>query len=360
MNTRNSLIVITSFTATFVALCAAVFSVTGIAKLFAGAALSAGVMASALELGKLVSISFLYQYWKEIPRALKWYLSVAAVVLVMITSAGIYGYLSSAYAKVAATPLQLTADIRTAEGRIKSLEQDIDRKSQRLDQLVALRTQQENRLDSLIVRSTTGNSSAVRNAQNGLTAADRNVSSLQQEVSQLSAQRDSLKGITITKQVEIETDGDIGTFVYIAKILGTDLDTVVKWFTLIIVLVFDPLAIALVIAVNFLLKNKNNSIIEDIKVEEVKHDIIKTEEPYQVYVPEPTPSIVETTPEPTPEVVEPTPEPVPALEEPHYVGNDPQFFARGDFDWNQRHMWEGYPPAVQYYEERVKPHLKNT
>lgn len=356
MNTRNSLIAVTSLTATFVALCAAVFSVTGIAKLFAGAALSAGVMAAALELGKIVSISFLYQYWKEIPRTLKSYLSIAAVVLMVITSAGIYGYLSAAYAKVAATPLQLTAEIKTAAGRVQSLDDEIKRKNQRLDQLIALRAQQENRLDSLIVRSTTGNTSAVRNAQNGLTAADRNVTTLQQEVSKLAAQRDSLNGLSIAKQVEIETDGDIGTFVYIAKILGTDLDTVVKWFTLIIVLVFDPLAVALVIAVNFLLKNKGSMVVENIKVEEVKHDLPKTEEPYQVYIPEPTPSIVETTPEPTPEpTLEPTPQPARG-----YPGNDPQFYLKGDFDWSQRHMWEGYQPAVDYYERRVKHRLKNT
>ena len=74
MNTRTSLITVTSLTATFVALCAAVFSVTGIAKLFAGAALSVAIMASALELGKIVSISFLDQYWTDIPKALKYYL----------------------------------------------------------------------------------------------------------------------------------------------------------------------------------------------------------------------------------------------------------------------------------------------
>ena len=343
MNTRNSLIAITSLTATFVALCAAVFSVTGIAKLFAGAALSAGVMAAALELGKIVSISFLYQYWKEIPRTLKSYLSIAAVVLMVITSAGIYGYLSAAYAKVAATPLALSADIKTAEGRIKTLEDEITRKNQRLDQLITLRGQQENRLDSLIARSTTGNSSAVRNAQNGLTAADRNVTTLQQEVSKLSDQRDSLNGLSIAKQVEIETDGDIGTFVYIAKILGTDLDTVVKWFTLIIVLVFDPLAVALVIAVNFLLKNKSDNIVEHNNIEDVKKEIQVPAEPYQVYIPEP--------------IVEPTPEPTAVGT---YMGNDPQFYLRGDFDWSQRHMWENYPPAVKWYEERIKPRIKNT
>lgn len=292
MNTRKSLITITSLTATFVALCAAVFSVTGIAKLFAGAALSAGVMAAALELGKIVSISFLYQYWKEIPKTLKYYLSVAAVILMVITSAGIYGYLSSAYAKVSATPLALNADIQTVQGRVSSVEQDIKRKEDRLNQLITLRSQQETRLDNMVSKSTTGNSSTIRAAQNALNQADRNVTTLQKEISNLSAQRDSLNGISISKRVEIETSGDIGTFVYIAKVLGTDLDTVVKWFTLVIVLVFDPLAVALVVAVNFLIKNntknielpKESVIVVDNQVPAPTYE--EPVEPYKIYTAE--------------------------------------------------------------------------
>ena len=285
MNTRTSLITATSLTATFVALCAAVFSVTGIAKLFAGAALSAGIMASALELGKIVGISFLYQYWKNIPKLLKYYLSVASVILMIITSAGIYGYLSSAYAKVAATPLQLNADIQTTQGRVQSVEADIQRKNDRLNQLITLRTQQETRLDNLVSKSTTGNNTTIRSTQNALNQADKNVQELQKEISKLSEVRDSLNAIGISKKVEIETNSDIGTFVYIAKVMGTDLDTVVKWFTLVIVLVFDPLAIALVIAVNFLLKTNTTEVTENTE---------NVDEPYQIYTPEVPPVVEET------------------------------------------------------------------
>jgi hypothetical protein len=369
MNTRNSLIAITSLTATFVALCAAVFSVTGIAKLFAGAALSAAIMASALELGKVVSISFLYQYWKEIPRALKSYLSIAALVLMIITSAGIYGYLSSAYAKVAATPLQLSADIQATDGRIGSIEQDIKRKEDRLNQLISLRAQQETRLDQLVSRSTTGNNTTIRSAQSALTAADRNVTTLQNEISKLSEQRDSLRGITIGKQVEIETNGDIGTFVYIAKMFGVPLDVVVKWFTLVIVLVFDPLAVALVIAVNFLLKNKTeektlinnienkNIIVSDEAFDKIQElienppeptealkQLLKDDEPYKVFIKE--------------EPIEPKSEQV-IVEEPKLHGavnrNDPQYYLRGDFDWSKKHEWENDPIAVNYYNQRIAP-----
>ena len=364
----------TSLTATFVAICAAIFSVTGIAKLFAGASLSAGIMASALEAGKIVSISFLYQYWKEIPKTLKYYLSIASIVLMLITSAGIYGYLSAAYAKVAATPLQLSAEVQTAEGRIESIEQGIKRKNDRLEQLISLRGQQETRLDQLVNRSTTGNNTTIRTAQTALNQSDRNVTTLQNEISKLSEQRDSLKGIAIGKQVEIETNGDIGTFVYIAKILGTDLDTVVKWFTLIIVLVFDPLAVALVIAVNFLLKYKNkeesidnNIVLSDKAInkiveltenpppptEELKQ-LLNNEEPYKVFVPEPLT---------TTEVKEPQQEEI--LQEPSALHgavnrNDPQYFMRGDFDWNKRYEWENDPVASKYYNEYVAPRLKNS
>lgn len=292
MNTRTSLITATSLTATFVALCAAVFSVTGIAKLFAGAALSAGIMASALELGKIVGISFLYQYWKNIPKLLKYYLSVASVILMIITSAGIYGYLSSAYAKVAATPLQLNADIETTQGRVQSVEADIQRKNDRLNQLITLRTQQETRLDNLVSKSTTGNNTTIRSTQNALNQADKNVQELQKEITKLSEVRDSLNAIGISKKVEIETNSDIGTFVYIAKVMGTDLDTVVKWFTLVIVLVFDPLAIALVIAVNFLLKTNTTEVTEKTET---------TDEPYEIYTPEVPPTVEETVVEPVPE-----------------------------------------------------------
>ena len=325
MNTRTSLITATSLTATFVALCAAIFSVTGIAKLFAGAALSAGIMASALELGKIVSISFLYQYWKEIPKTLKYYLSTAAVILMIITSAGIYGYLSSAYAKVAATPLALTANIETNQGRVNSIDQDIKRKEDRLNQLITLRSQQETRLDQLVSKSTSGNSSSIRIAQNALNAADKNVTSLQNEITNLSAQRDSLNGLNISKRVEIETNGDIGTFVYIAKILGTDLDTVVKWFTFVIVLVFDPLAVALVIAVNFLLKGSTDS---DEKVYTIYSDEIVNDPP--------------------------------TSEEESIVVEVPQErveFTNPNFDWSNKELWENNQNAINYYNSRINSRI---
>jgi hypothetical protein len=265
---------------------------------------------------------------------------------------------------VAATPLQLSADIQATDGRIGSIEQDIKRKEDRLNQLISLRAQQETRLDQLVSRSTTGNNTTIRSAQSALTAADRNVTSLQNEISKLSEQRDSLRGITIGKQVEIETNGDIGTFVYIAKMFGVPLDVVVKWFTLIIVLVFDPLAVALVISVNFLIKNKqmvdtvkepiieskNEMPAELISPIENKTEVITNEkdvteekndveEPYKVYATETSPV-----------------EEVPQVQLNNYLDLNKDGipdWMEPSFDWNNVSNWINNPVAKLYKQQIV-------
>lgn len=267
-----------SFTALVIAGCAALFSVTGIGTLFAGAAMSAMVMASALELGKLVGISFLYRYWPEIPKALKTYMAVASIVLIAITSAGIYGYLSSAYAKVAADPLKMNAEVQILNSQAATVDEEIKRKTQRLDQIIQLRGQQENRIDELISKSTTGSNTTIRNAQNQLTELNKTATTLQQEINSASARRDSLRAQSLTTDVAISTNSDIGTFVYISRAIGVELDTVVKWFILVIVLVFDPLSICLVLAYNFLVKREKPKTIQEDPKKFAIYDEVPVEE----------------------------------------------------------------------------------
>ena len=84
-----------------VSLSAAFYSVTGLSKLFAGASIQVIIMAGSLEAAKLIIASLLYQYWDKLNKLLKFYLTIATVILVFITSAGIYGYLSAAYQETA-------------------------------------------------------------------------------------------------------------------------------------------------------------------------------------------------------------------------------------------------------------------
>jgi hypothetical protein len=310
---------IISLTALTIAGCAALFSVTGIGTLFAGAATSAMVMASALELGKLVGISFLYRYWHEIPKALKSYMSVASVVLIIITSAGIYGYLSSAYAKVAADPLRMNAEVQILNTQAATVEEEIKRKTQRLDQIIALRGQQENRIDSLIVKSTTGNTTTIRNAQNQLVELTRTANTLQQEINVASARRDSLKAQSLTTDVAITTNSDIGTFVYISRALGVELDTVVKWFILVIVMVFDPLSICLVLAYNFLVKREN------------------TPKTFAVYDEKPTPEPPPIVQESVPTIQETQPDPEPTSLDP--IDPYPQYMSKAETEEMMERWW---------------------
>ena len=80
---------------------AAFYSVTGLSKLFAGASFQVLIMTGSLEVAKLVIASLLYQYWSQLNKILRAYLSIASVILILITSAGIYGFLSAAYQETA-------------------------------------------------------------------------------------------------------------------------------------------------------------------------------------------------------------------------------------------------------------------
>ncbi len=189
----------------------------------------------------------------------------------------------------------MNAEVQILNSRASTIEEEIKRKTQRLDQIIALRGQQENRIDELISKSTTGSNSTIRSAQNQLTELNRTANTLQQEINRASETRDSLRAQSMTTDVAISTNSDIGTFVYISRAIGVELDTVVKWFILIIVLVFDPLSICLVLAYNFLVKReeteeepKTFTIYNEIPTEPVAEPSppseLDTKDPYPQYM----------------------------------------------------------------------------
>jgi hypothetical protein len=293
MNKKTMLIIFTSLTATFVALCAAFFSVTGIAKLFAGATLSALIMASALELGKIVGISFLYQYWKEIPRLLKVYLTTASSVLMLITSIGIYGFLSAAY--------QVTADKLSVMDQQTSL---LSLRKERYQEELNLYLQERDRLSVSIEnlnRGLAGNVVQYIDQQTGqliTTTSSANRTALQEQLRSANEERTRLaERIEITSDsitsldlqildISINNDlaAEIGPLRFVSNLTGWQMDQVVNAFAIMIVLVFDPLAIALIISVNFLLKYKiKEESIENKNVNNLLENI--QSEPYKIYIP---------------------------------------------------------------------------
>lgn len=249
--------------ALFVAFNAAYFSVTGLSKLFAGASTSVIIMASSLEAAKLIAAGFLYNYWDSINKALRNYLAVAVFVLVLITSAGIYGYLTSAY--------QTTADKLSITDKQTEI---IELKKTRYKEELATYTVEKAQLNITINDLSKGLSNNViqyKDKQTGQIISTTSSSTrkvLSAELSDTKLQRDKITekidvlndSITaydiqiLDLKVNNEVAAEIGPLRYLASITGWDMGTVVNWFALFIVLVFDPLAVTLIVAFNTALK----------------------------------------------------------------------------------------------------------
>ena len=206
---------------------AAFFSVFGLSKLFAGAQLSVIIMAGSLEFSKLVAASFLYQYWYSASKLLKTYLSIGVVVLVLITSAGIFGYLSNAYQGATINFEKQSTALLYKEDRLEQLSEDKEYLKEELEAAVA------------------------ELPENYRTAKRQLREEYQPKINQINIDMIELKGEIGDLKVElVETGVDVGPAIYLARAFGTDVDTVVKFFIFILIFVFDPMALAMVLAWN--------------------------------------------------------------------------------------------------------------
>jgi len=254
---------------------AAFYSVSGLMKLFAGAALAVGIMAGSLEVSKLVIASLLYQYWDRLNKVLRTYLALATTVLILITSAGIYGFLSSAYQETANKDQIVTQQITALETKKGLFEQTRDNLLKEKQSLADLRgtlskastTQYTDREGNLVVRS---NNASIKQIDRASSADDK-------LSFKLDAVNDSIFKLE-TKILEVKTNStassELGPLKYLSGLTGYPMDKIINWFLLIIIFVFDPLAIALVIAANFAFKQKDEPEIEyplEEKVEDMRN-----------------------------------------------------------------------------------------
>ena len=264
---------IIAFSALSVSASAAVYSVTGLSMLFAGASTAVMIMAASLEIAKLVIASLLYQYWDKLNKILRTYLTIAAVVLILITSAGIYGYLSSAYQKTADQTSIVDSKVASLETKKKLYENTRNGILQEKQSLSELKgslskgttTQFTDRKGNLVVRSNNASIKQIENASK----SDEKLSS------KLDVVNDSIFALE-TKMLEIKTtavgESELGPLKYISALTGVTMDRIINWYILVIIFVFDPLAIALVVAANFafaqLTKRKETPLEE--KVEDMR------------------------------------------------------------------------------------------
>lgn len=252
-NLKNKIFpLLIAFSALSVSASAAFYSVSGLSKLFAGASLEVIIMASSLEIAKLVIASLLYQYWDTINKALRVYLTIAAGVLILITSAGIYGFLSAAYQETANKENIVTQQITALETK-KALYEETrdnllsDRKSNnelRGTLSKGSTTQYTDKNGNLVVRT---NNSAIRNLES--TAKEN-----EKLASKLDVVNDSIFALEtqiLETRVNSEAASELGPLKYLSELTGVEMNYIINWLLLVIIFVFDPLAIALVIAANF-------------------------------------------------------------------------------------------------------------
>ena len=226
---------------------AAFFSVFGLSNLFAGAKFSVVVMAGSLEFGKLVAASFLYRFWDNINRLLKIYLVTGVIILVGITSAGIFGYLSNAYQGATINFEKQSTELLALEDRLDVLEED----------RVFLKQELEDQVESL--------------PENYITAKRNLREQYNPQIQVISNDILEVKGRISDLEIElIETGVDVGPAIYLAKAFETDVDNVVKFFIFILIFVFDPLAVSLVLAFNHAIEYES-------RVKETKIDKLFTE-----------------------------------------------------------------------------------
>ena len=266
---------------------AAYYSVFGLSSLFAGAKTEVIIMASALELAKLVVASYLHNHWSKLGWILKSYLTLGVGILMIITSAGIYGFLTSAY--------QTTADQLTIiDKQTKVVEMKRERFSESLDGYRIERTQ----LNSSITELTKGlsnNTIQYKDKETGEIITTTSSSTRRVLTSQLNDMKEQRNGVSVKmealtdsitkldlKVLDMESNNEvaaeIGPLRYMAEITNKPMATIVNWFTLLIVCVFDPLAIAMVLAVNKFIGRKEEEV-EDLSPRDISKILKENENP---------------------------------------------------------------------------------
>jgi len=243
------------FAAILVAGCAAFFSVKGIATLFSGAFIAALIMAGALEFGKLVGVSYIHREWKNCTKFLKVYLTTAVLVLMLITSLGIFGFLSSAYQDSALKHDIHISKIEAIENRKDMVVTEITSVNSRIRSLTEARQGQEERLNTVtdqIGKTMTARSAQTlqESTQKLIEQSSADLSAAQSKLDKLSDKRISIEEEIMNAKINNEGSKDIQTFEFVAAELNMTLDSVAKWFIVTIIFVFDPLAVALVMAYN--------------------------------------------------------------------------------------------------------------
>jgi preprotein translocase subunit SecF len=313
--------------ALIIAGCAAFFSVTGLGVLFSGAATAVMVMAGSLEFAKLVAATYLKQEWDNIKGFNKWYLTSAVALLMLITSAGIFGYLSNAFQQQNLKLQQVDREILVYTTKIEQNTAQINQLNTQLGQLSSTQSTilDKGKVNSRLLRS--------------IDSKDRQSAQINKKIETLQTENaknnDEINKIKVTN---LDLEKEVGGFRFVADAFGMELKNVVKFFIFLIVIVFDPLAVALIIAFNGMIgiKKKDREEIVGEMVENNQKIGLYDEKTYEVYGDDKKEE----------EFIENEPiEPI--IEE--KIEKDIPYWEKEEFDWDNKNLWINNPMAVKYW-----------
>ena len=273
---------ILGLSALLLASCAAFFSVKGIALLFVASFWSVAIMAGSLEIAKLVCASYLYRYWNNINKVLRNYMLIATLLLMCITSLGIFGFLSDAFQKNFSQYNLNLNKITSLKNEKDFILSQIDFNNKKLKDLIELQKTYQSSLDSAVkqdvttTKTTSGglfssNKTEKVTDQKLLDSKNKIVETSQQNINSLfvqisivtsDLQSQEKQGRQLSEEIlKLEADntkGEIGTFKFVAEAFNMKIENAVRLFIILIVIVFDPLAVALIVAYNNIITKKNN------------------------------------------------------------------------------------------------------
>ena len=249
-----------AFSALSVSASAAFYSVSGLSKLFAGASLEVIIMAGSLEFAKLITASLLYQYWNTINKTLRTYLAISTVILVLITSMGIYGFLSAAYQETYSKLSVVENQKGFIQQKIDFYRNDVTRYDTEIERISNnISTLSNAKASTIQVRDTsvsggfrqTISTTELRMAQSRINIEEENrkLAQSKRTIASDSLQKFQLQVLELDNNTEVA--GELGPLQYLSSLTGYSMDKIINVLLLIIIFVFDPLAISLVIAANF-------------------------------------------------------------------------------------------------------------
>lgn len=243
------MIILTLLAGLLLSATAAYYSIVGLIAIFPGAVLPITLMGGSLEFAKLVAVSWLYQNWKDSPKLIKGYFIFSVLILMVITSLGTFGYLSKVHLETSTSITDNSVEISRLENELASQKQQLDNAQRSINILDDMVTKTQDSLEA----------NKIRNRQK----AER--STLSSVISESSQTINKINiNLSPLRKENLKKEAEVGPLKYIAELIyGADaishFDSAVRFVIILIVLVFDPLAILLLIAANISISKKQET-----------------------------------------------------------------------------------------------------